>query len=99
MRTMKPITLLESGIPVPTTKAPYRRDEAVFLNRRRLYPFYSMEVGQSFLAPLSITVDRKSIQAKRSVLASMACKVTKRLGRTFTVRFVVGEGIRVWRLS
>jgi len=94
----EPITEVENGIPVPP-RAQHVMDPDKFLQRNRTYPFYSLQVGQSFLVPLPITADTSTIHRRRNTLASMACRVTKRLGWIFTVRFVATEGIRVWRTA
>lgn len=69
---------IDDGIPAPLPVS----------SGRRKYPWYELEVGQSFLAPNTST-------------HSMTCSAThygRRLGRKFRTSKVEG-GIRVWRVE
>lgn len=69
---------IEKGIPMPASQA----------GRHRLYPWNEMEVGDSFLMPVT-----------RGQTALNQCqKASARYGRKFSVRKVEG-GYRVWRVA
>lgn len=100
MERQAAITQIDDGISVQPRHAPYTMSPEAFLQRKRVYPFYSLEVGQSFLVPVKITADTRYIRTRRTTLASMASRVKKRLGWEFATRFVALEhGIRVWRTA
>lgn len=68
-----PVVSIESGHPVPDTLMSY--------------PFGQMNVGDSFLIPIS----------KRSTVASAATKFGERNNMKFLVRKIDKENLRVWR--
>lgn len=67
-----PITNIESGVPLPSSVK---------------YPFDKLEVGDSFLVPIS----------KRTSTSSAATKYGQRTNTKFVIRKVDDNNIRVWR--
>lgn len=82
---------LEADVPVPARAAP---------NRDAKYPFNQMEVGQSFLVPL--TGEDNDVNRIRRRMNSACGTAQRRIRKTtgnevrFTSRTVT-EGVRVWR--
>lgn len=70
---------IQKNIPIPAKKPQ---------GRKQVYPFARMEVGDSFVVPLS----------KSKSLASSINKYAKSLGMKFTRR-VLGKEVRVWRIQ
>jgi hypothetical protein len=77
---------VEAGVPV----APRQSRTVIAAERVRnsKYPFHSMNVGDSFAAPLD--------QCQN--IRSAACKAKELTGKTFTVRRMPTEA-RCWRVS
>lgn len=76
---------IEKGIEVPAKK--------ILAGRNSVYPFATMEVGDSFFVP---QVDGKP--KTDGSIRSAARQVAKKLGFKFTVRRVDG-GFRCWRVE
>lgn len=75
---------IEKNVPMPASN-----------NSRRIYPFASMSVGDSFLVPTSD--DKDAAAKKRTKVAAAITADAKRFGRKFATRQVEG-GVRVWRV-
>lgn len=74
---------IESNMPIPHAGG-----------RPRAYPWYEMEIGQSFM------VNCPDVESKRLAnnLTSCKCNAAKKTGFKYTMRKVKG-GIRCWRVS
>ena len=62
-----------------------------------IYPWKTMEVGDSFLYPRRPDKDMASL---RRDVASHASRTGRKIGRKFSLRNLEGEdGVRVWRVE
>ncbi len=73
---------------MPKHKFPIKSNSEIPRQKPRniLYPWHSLEIGQSFVVPL----------AKRNAVTAGAWDFGKRHGRKFTIR-TTPEGVQVWR--
>lgn len=69
---------IEKNVPIPNGAKPGPK-----------YPYWEMEVGDSFLFPSA---------AKIGSARSATCRIAKQLGRKFTVR-KTEKGLRCWRVE
>ena len=77
---------IESGVEIPPQSQPLRKTK---------YPFNRLNVGDSFVFPVSTDEDREAIQNR---LQSAAANWGRSRGMRFVTRRVT-QGIRVWRVK
>jgi hypothetical protein len=77
---------IESGVEIPPQSQPLRKTK---------YPFNRLNVGDSFVFPVSTDEDREAVQNR---LQSAAANWGRSRGMRFVTRRVT-QGIRVWRVK